>query len=57
MYYIYVKYIFVPTEIHNDFTRIILLSFIMQFYIVDTDLPTVNGYILLYHRHTILFDK
>lgn len=57
MYYMYVKYIFVLTEIHNDVTRIILLSFIMQFYIVDTDFPVVNGYILFHHKHTILCDK
>lgn len=57
MYYMYVKYIFVLTEIHNDVTRIILLSFIMQFYIVDTDFPVVNRYILFHHKHTILCDK
>lgn len=43
MYYICVKYIFVLTRIHNDFARIILLSFIIQFYTVDTDLPTITG--------------
>lgn len=57
MYYICVKYIFVLTGIHNGFARIILLSFIIQFYTVDTDLPTITGYILFYHKHTILCDR
>lgn len=57
MYYINVKYIFVLTGIHNEFTKMILLSFIMHFYTVDTYLPTVSGYILFYRKHTILCDK
>lgn len=57
MCFINVKYIFVLAGIHNAFTRMILLSFVMHFYTVDTDLPTVNGYILSYLKHTILCDK
>lgn len=56
-----IKYIFFLTGIYNDFTRIILLffiiSFIKHFYTVDTDLTTVNGYTLFLHKHTILSDQ
>lgn len=34
-----------------------MLSFIKHFYTVDTDLATVNGYILFLHKHTILSDQ
>lgn len=55
-----IKYIFFLTFL-PDFTRIILLffiiSFIKHFYTVDTDLTTVNGYILFLHKHTILSDQ
>lgn len=49
-----IKYIFFLTGIHNDFTRIIFLSYIKHFYIADTNLTTVNGYNLFLRKHTIL---